>query len=125
MAVRPVIMGITLIFTVFLLVFLVEYFIPLSVKADADMVCRRALLRMENAGGLSSSDRQALRTELEQKGLTGVTITASSGAKQGGLLTLRVEGDYAFSRITSLFKRDDVKYRFVYDKTTMSRKVVN
>lgn len=125
MAVRPVIMGITLIFTVFLLVFLVEYFIPLSVKADADMVCRRALLRMENAGGLSSSDRQALRTELEQKGLTGVTITASSGAKQGGLLTLHVEGDYTFSKITSLFKRDNVKYRFVYDKTTMSRKVVN
>jgi hypothetical protein len=125
MAVRPVIMGITLIFTVFLLVFLVEYFIPLSVKADADMVCRRALLRMENAGGLSSSDRQALRVELEQKGLTGVTITASSGAKQGGLLTLHVEGDYTFSRITSLFKRDDVNYRFVYDKTSMSRKVVN
>jgi hypothetical protein len=125
MAVRPVIMGITLIFTVFLLVFLVEYFIPLSVKADADMVCRRALLRMENAGGLSSSDRQALRTELEQKGLTGVTITASSGAKQGGLLTLHVEGDYTFSKITSLFKRDNVKYRFVYDKTSMSRKVVN
>jgi hypothetical protein len=125
MAVRPVIMGITLIFMVFLLVFLVEYSVPLSVKADADMICRRALLRMENAGGLSSSDRQALKAELEQKGLTGVAITASSGAKQGGLLTLHVEGDYTFSKITSLFKRDDVKYRFVYDKTSMSRKVVN
>ncbi|MGI6668004.1 MAG: hypothetical protein ACOX4M_00645 [Acetivibrionales bacterium] len=125
MAVRPVVTGITLIFTVFLLVFLVEHFIPFSVKADMDMVCRRVLLRMENAGGLSDTDRQELREELEQKGFTGVAITASSGAKQGGLLTLRVEGDYTFSKITSLFKRNDVKYRFVYDKTSMSRKVVN
>ena len=29
-------------------------FIPLSVKADIDMICRNALLNMENAGGLSS-----------------------------------------------------------------------
>ncbi|MGE5613934.1 MAG: hypothetical protein ACM3XR_05960 [Bacillota bacterium] len=125
MTVRPVVTGITLIFTVFLLVLLVEHFIPVSAKADMDMVCRRALLRMENAGGLSDADRQALREELEQKGLTDVTITASSGAKQGGLLTLHVEGDYTFSRITSLFKRNDVKYRFVYHKASMSRKVVN
>jgi hypothetical protein len=125
MAAKTVITGISLIFTVFLLVFLVEYFIPLSVKADMDMVCRRMLLRMENAGGLSDADRQALREELEQKGLTGVAITASSGAKQGGLLTLHVEGYYNFRKITSLFTRNDTKYHFVYDKTSMSRKVAN
>lgn len=125
MAVKPVVTGIILIFTVFLLVYFIEYFIPLSVKADVDMVCRQALLRMENAGGLSDSDRQALRMKLEKRGLTGIVITASSGAKQGGLMSLHVEGDYTFSRITSLFMRDDVKHRLVYDKTSMSRKVVN
>lgn len=125
MAVKPVVTGIILIFTVFLLVCFIEYFIPLSVKVDVDMVCRQALLRMENAGGLSGSDRQTLRMELEKRGLTGIVITASSGAKQGGLMTLHVEGDYTSSRITSLFMRDDVKHRMVYDKTSMSRKVVN
>lgn len=29
-------------------------FIPLSVKADIDMICRNALLSMENAGGMTS-----------------------------------------------------------------------
>lgn len=54
MPVKPLVTGIMLVLTVILLVYMVEFFIPLSVKADIDMICRNALLNMENAGGLSS-----------------------------------------------------------------------
>lgn len=125
MPVKPVLTGIMLIFVVFLLVYMVEFFIPLSVKADIDMICRNALLSMENAGGMTSDKKRELKAELESRGLTSVVITATENAKQGGQLTLRVEGDYTYNRITSLFGRGDVTLRMVYDKSTMSRKVVN
>ena len=125
MPVKPVLTGIMLIFVVFLVVYMVEFFIPLSVKADIDMICRNALLSMENAGGMTSDKKRELKAELESRGLTGVVITATENAKQGGQLTLRVEGDYTYNRITSLFGRGDVTLRMVYDKSTMSRKVVN
>ncbi|NLH96725.1 MAG: hypothetical protein GX477_05220 [Clostridiaceae bacterium] len=125
MPVKPLVTGIMLVLTVILLVYMVEFFIPLSVKADIDMICRNALLNMENAGGLSSEKRRELKEELESRGLTGVVITATENARQGERLTLRVEGDYTWNRLTSLFGRDDVTLRIVYDKTTMSRKVVN
>jgi len=57
MPVKPLMTGIMLVFVVFLLVYMVEFLIPLSVKADIDMICRSALLNMENDGGLSSEKR--------------------------------------------------------------------
>jgi hypothetical protein len=125
MPVKPVLTGIMLVFVIFLLVYMVEFFIPLSVKADIDMICRNALLNMENTGGLSSDKKQELKDELESRGLAGVVITATENARQGEKLELRVEGEYTYSRITSLFGRGDVTLRLVYDKSTMSRKVVN
>lgn len=125
MPAKAIITGVILVIMVLLLVNFIEYFLPLSVKADIDMLCRSALLKMENEGGLSSSDRQELLSGLEGSGLADIVITATPNAPQGGRLTLHVEGDYTYSRITSLFGRGGVTIRMVYDKTTMSRKVVN
>ena len=108
-----------------LLVYMMEFFLPLSMKADLDMLCRSTLLRMENAGGLSADERQELRSELENRGLTDVVVTATANVRQGSMLTLCVEGDYTYNRLTALFKREDVKLRMVYNKASMSRKVVN
>jgi hypothetical protein len=125
MPVKPLVTGIMLILTVFLLAYMVEFFIPLSVKGDIDMLCRNALLQMENSGGLTASGRMALKSELEGMGLENVTISATENVRQGGLLTLRVEGDYTYSGITGFLNRGEVTLRMVYDKSTMSRKVVN
>lgn len=125
MPVKAIVTGIILIIMVTMLVFMVEFFLPLSMKADLDMLCRSTLLRMENAGGLSANEKQELRSELEEKGLTDVVVTATSNARQGGMLTLHVEGDYTYNKLTELFKRENVKLRMVYNKATMSRKVVN
>jgi hypothetical protein len=122
---KALVTGTMLILVVFLLVYMVEFFIPLSVKADIDIICRNALLGMENAGGLSGDKKLELKAELEGMGLTGVIISATENAGQGEQMTLRVEGDYTYNRITSLFGRSDVTMRMVYEKSTMSRKVVN
>jgi hypothetical protein len=125
MPVRPLMTGIMLVIAVFLLMYMVEFFIPLSAKGDIDMVCRNALLKMENSGGMTASGKQALRSELESMGLENITISATENAKQGGLLTLRVEGDYTYSGITGFLSRGDITIRLVYDKSAMSRKVLN
>lgn len=127
MAVKAIVTGVLLILMVILMVNFTEYFLPLSVKADLDMLCRSALLRMENAGRMSKDEMDALSLELEKIGLTNINISENSLSyvKQGGKLTLRVEGDYTYNRITSLFKREDVTVHMVYDKTTMSRRLVN
>jgi len=125
MTIKPVVTGIMFILVVVIIVYLVEFFVPLSAKADFDMLCRSALLRMENAGGLSDSEKQELRSELEDKGLSGIVINATENAGQGELLRLRVEADFSCSRLTGLFRREDVTIRMVYDKSAMSRKVVN
>lgn len=114
-----------LILTVFLLMYMVEFFVPLSAKGDIDMICRNALLQMENSGGMNTSARMALKSELEGMGLKNVTIAATENARQGGVLTLRVEGDYTYNGITGFFNRGEITLRMVYEKSTMSRKVVN
>jgi len=125
MPVRAVVSGVILIIMISLLVFMVELFIPLSKKADIDMLCRSALLRMESAGGLDEAGRRTLQSELERMGFHNVQITATSNAKQGEILTLHVEADYTYSKMTSLFRRENVTQRMVYSKSSMSRKVVN
>ncbi len=125
MPVRAVVTGIILIMMAAILVFMTEFFLPLSMKADLDMLCRSTLLKMESAGGLNVDEKQRLRTELENKGLTDVKITATAYARQGNMLTLHVEGEYTCNRMTSLFKREDVTLKMVYSKASMSRKVVN
>jgi hypothetical protein len=125
MPVKAIITGVLLVLMVVLLVSFIEYFLPLSVKADMDMLCRGTLLRMENVGGLRSDEEEALNLELGKIGLTGIDIDGSPYAKQGRNLNLRVEGYYTYSKLRSLFKREDVTVHMVYDKTTMSRKLVN
>ncbi len=125
MPVKTIVTGIMLIIMVSILVCCIEFFLPISMKADLDMLCRGKLLEMENAGGLSVYKKQQLQSELENKGLTDVVVMATEDAKQGGMLTLRVEADYTYSKLVSLFKRENVKLRMIYNKASMSRKVVN
>ena len=125
MPVKAIVTGIVLVIMVTLLVYMVEYFLPLSMKAELDMLCRSALLQMENSGGLSSDEKQRLRSDLEEKGLEEVVVTATSDARQGSMLTLYVEGYYTCNKLTALFRREDIKIRMTYNKSSMSRRVVN
>lgn len=125
MPVKAIVTAILLIIMVSLLVNFTEYFLPLSVKADFDMLCRSTLLKMENNGGLSPSDEEMLEEELRKMGLTDVDADGKKSVGMGETLRLYVKGDYTYSKMVSLFRREDVTVRMEYDESTISRKVVN
>jgi hypothetical protein len=122
---KVLVSGILMIVTACILVFVVEFFLPLSVKADMNMLCRNTLLKMELRGGLAEEERLGLQAELQNKGFECVSVSGTPHAKQGSLLNLHVEADYRFSRLTALFSRSDAVLHMGYDKVSMSRRVVN
>lgn len=122
---RGVVYGILFVFTIALLVIMVELFIPVSAKIEMNIDCRKSLLKMEVEGGLSQAEKSDLEARLVQRGMTNIAITGSADARQGALLNLKVEGDYVYSKFINLFSREDATQHMVYDKTSISRKVVN
>ncbi len=125
MPTRVIVTGIILVIIAAMLVFSVEFFLPLSMKSDMNILCRKALLQMETAGGLKEYDRQELVSELQERGFTNISTSGTQNAKQGELLNLRVEAQYEYSRLTMLFVRNVQIQRMVYNKSSLSRKVVN
>jgi hypothetical protein len=122
---RVIVTGIVLITIVALLVFTIEFFLPLSMKNDMNAICRNTLLKMETDGGLSEQDRLDLLTNLQKIGLTDILVSGTQNAKQGDLLDLHVEALYTGSRLTALMSRKTELQLMVYDKKSLSRKVVN
>ncbi|MCR4435042.1 MAG: hypothetical protein QHH06_06640 [Clostridiales bacterium] len=122
---RGIVFGILFVFTIAMLVAMVEMFLPISAKIEMDMDCRKTLLEMETEGGLSDAGKADLLTRLGARGMTNITVAGSSGAKQGEALNLKVEADYVYSRFTGLFSMENAVQHMVYDKTSISRRVVN
>jgi hypothetical protein len=122
---KVLVSGIVLIVMICILVFIVEFFLPLSVKADMNTLCRNTLLKMEVEGGLSQDEKLHLQSELEKRGLTEVSISGTAYARQGGSLRLDVDAALRYSRLTALFIRSDSVHRMGYDRVSMSRRVVN
>jgi hypothetical protein len=122
---KVIVTGIILIVMVAMLVFVVEFFLPLSMKSDMNFLCRNTLLKMEVEGGLLEQERLQLQTGLREKGFDNISVSGTGNIKQGGLLNLCVEADYSYSRLSSLFIRGTVVQHMSYDMTSMSRKVVN
>jgi hypothetical protein len=104
---------------------LIEYFVPLSVYPDFMIDCRGTLLAMENEGGLNDSAKASLKSTLESRGFTNVSITGTAGAKLGERIILSVGADYSYSKIASLFSRQTSTQHMTYKKTAVSRKVIN
>ena len=125
MPARVIVTGILLVTITALLVFIVEFFLPLSMKSDMNMICRNTLLKMEAAGGLSDQDKSELQLQLQNKGFIEIFITGTQKVKQGDSLNIHVEAQYTGSRLTALLKRETVRQLMVYDKTSLSRRVVN
>ena len=122
---RGIVLGIVFVFTVALVVMLIELFLPLSYKIEMDIECRKSLLAMEMEGRLQDSEKQSLKERLAKLGFTNITIYASENARQGQELRLRVEADYKYSKLTAFLTREEKVQRMIYDKTAVSRRLVN
>ena len=117
--------GIIAVAAVSLLVFSVEFFIPLAAKNRLDTRCRNALLAMESAGGLTESIADWLKESLVKDGFENVTVSGSQNARQGDRLNLTVRADYKYDKLTAWLTRKQVVQQMGYYRTAISRRVVN
>lgn len=122
---KVIVMGMVIVITTAILVFIVEFFVPLSMKSDMNFYCRNTLLKMEAGGGLTGQERLDLEIALSGEGFTNIYITGTDNSRQGEMLNLHVDADYSYSKLTALFSRTNVIQHMSYSMTTMSRKVVN
>lgn len=125
MPARVIVTGIVLIAIISVMVFAIEFFLPLSAKSDMNILCRNTLLKMETAGGLTEQDRLELQASLQAKGFLNISVSGTQNARQGGDLNLHVEVEYSCSKLTALLNRKKELLSMVYDKSSLSRKVVN
>jgi hypothetical protein len=116
---------VTLIIILTILVSMFELLVPLSARQEFGLECRNALITMETTGGFSAADRTRLTASLTSLGFADISITATAASKLGDEISLRVEADYQYSRITGVFTRSYVTQRMVYVKTSRSREVIN
>ena len=116
---------VTLIIILTILVSMFELLIPLSARQEFGLECRNALITVETTGGFSTADRTRLTTNLTSLGFINISITAATAAKLGNEISLRVEADYQYSRMTGVFTRSAITQRMVYNKTSRSREVIN
>jgi hypothetical protein len=125
MPARVIVSGMMLVIFAVFMVFAVEFFLPLSAKADMNMYCRSSMLKMETEGGMSSQHADELKERLMERGFKNVIVDGTVSAKQGEKIHLKVEADYAYSKLTALFIRKDTVNRMMYDKISISRRVIN
>lgn len=103
----------------------IEYFVPISANFQFRAECRKTLLQMEEKNQLTAAMRTELQNILASKKFTVVSISNPHTAKRGENLNLKVITDYKYSKLTGIFKREEVTQRMEYDKYTVARKVLN
>lgn len=108
-----------------LTVYCIELFIPLKLKIDFNDCCRQALIKAENNGGLTDEIRESLNDSLKNIGFENVQIICDSDVKKGDEINLKVYAEYERKKFEDLFNRENITDQYYYNKTTISRKVVN
>lgn len=125
MGARAAVGGVLVIITMFIVVFMIETFVPISANIDFKDICRGYLIKMEYYSGLSSDDIYSLKDDLEKEGFTDVNIMAPYNAKGGDTIQLIVEGTYTHNSIVALFKRGERSYNMVYKRQVIARRIIN
>ena len=125
MAGRIPVIAIVMVLMAALTVSFVEYFVPLSANFQFRADCRKTLLQMEEKNELTSTMINNLKNELVDKGFTIISTSPAHTTPRGGNLNLNVVADYKYSKLTGIFKREEVTQRMEYNKYTVARKVLN
>ncbi|TAH61132.1 MAG: hypothetical protein EWM50_06170 [Gottschalkiaceae bacterium] len=103
----------------------IEYFIPLSLNFQFRTECRKTLLQMEEKNELTPAMISELEDVLISKGFNSISISPPHTKARGEKLNLKVVADYKYSKLTGIFKREDVIQRMEYNKYTVARRVLN
>jgi hypothetical protein len=74
MPAKAILLSLILIIMVSITMATVEIFLPLSAKADMDLLCRKCVLQMEIYGGLPLNSRDELYEKLSEIGFKDIVI---------------------------------------------------
>lgn len=96
MPVQLWVIAIVLVFCLAMMVTGTEYTIPMFVRANFDDTCNGYLAQIERDGGLGTEAREKLTAELNNLGITNVSIEAPEHGEWGDNVTLKVTGEYVF-----------------------------
>ncbi len=117
--------AIILVITLFLVVFMVEMFVPISANLEFKDICRNFLVKMEMQSGFDTSDYALLTERLTAKGFHDISISAPSSAKFGSEMELHITAVFSFSTINRLFSREEKEFEMVFIKSAVARKVIH
>ncbi len=123
---QTVVMGVALVLLLALFVSAFDYVMPLIVKFEFDVVCRKYVLLSESQNGLTGDDFQNMILELEQLGLKDNRIECGKigEVKRGLIHVFEVEGIYQQKRFVSVFMRIDKEIQFKFKQDYLARKIV-
>jgi hypothetical protein len=124
---RAIVWGILVTLFLGISVMMIEYFIPLNAKSQFDHICRGYMIKAETYGGLSSDEVDELKDELGELGLKDIEVDYPNinSKKKGQDINLKVEGVYSYNQISGIIVRKDKELNFVYDISTVSKRVTN
>ncbi|MEM1724709.1 MAG: hypothetical protein QXW71_02905 [Thermoplasmata archaeon] len=117
--------GFVIVTLLFITVATLNYFILLSAAHDFNTECRLILLTMEKNGGLTNQVKTELIAKLTNKGFESVTVNGTQSAAFGEQLTLSVSAFYRYKKAISFLQQANMYQYMTYNKTSVSRKVVN
>jgi hypothetical protein len=120
---RTLVAVVSAVLLVALLAGMLDLLLPLFRRAEFDLLCRTALLRMDALGGLPQEERASLSASLEAAGFRDVSVTAGEGVPFGAPLLLEVRAALTVRRIGAGFReREEVK-RLWFRKETVCRRI--
>lgn len=124
---KSIVWGILITLFLGISVMMIEYFVPISAKSEFDHVCRGYMIKAETYGGLSSDEVDKLKEELEKLGLRDVKVDYPNinSKKKGQDINLKVQGVYSYNQISGIIIREDKELNFIYDISTVSKRVTN
>ena len=125
MAERALITAVLLMVVISLCLYVTENFIPIGKNLDFRDVCRSYLMRMEYKSGLSTGDREALKSRLEAIGFEDVEVAAPASAKAGTVMNLEVSAVFRYETLAGIFVRGERSYGMSYKRAAVARKVIN
>src|SRR5690554_6669479 len=101
-----------------------EAFLPLNAKIEFDSICRGTIIKMEVNGGINDEIKQDVIGKLEKKYME-VTVEGTENAGYGSDIMLRVKAKYKYSGLSGLFLRKENILDVSFEKSTVSRRVMN
>lgn len=96
----------------------IEYSLPFFQRIKFDNICNKYLATIQAEGGLNSTDRNNLISELDKIGFKNASITAPTKLAWNSEAVLRIEADYIFKITKGDLSKDAKIIRAIYENKT-------